>query len=116
MEQPFDFGWIRLGILPTNALAREITSEIVQVQRDGQPLLTRHSPVMFDLTIQGDCRGHDMLTVRKAFLVIRPSACVPPTPRIRRAAREDTLPKLPSSVILSLWEFKYIGRLSAPRQ
>jgi len=49
MEQSLDFVGIGFRMLVANSLACDFARHLVQIKRDGQPLLSRHAPIALDL-------------------------------------------------------------------
>jgi hypothetical protein len=50
-EQSFDFGVVGFGMLAANSFTGDFTGYFVQVKCKGQPLLSRHPPIVFDLFV-----------------------------------------------------------------
>lgn len=49
MQQEFDFSSVGFRMLSANAFTRDFARQLVQLQRDGQALLSSHCAVALDL-------------------------------------------------------------------
>ena len=59
VKQPLNFFHVSLGMLVSNPFPRDLTSQLVELQGHGQPLLPRHLAIPFDLFFQGLGRIHE---------------------------------------------------------
>jgi hypothetical protein len=57
-EQAFDFSRVGFGMLSADPFAGNVARQLVQTQRDGQPLFARHQTVAFNLFVQRGGRSH----------------------------------------------------------
>lgn len=63
------FSVISFGMLRADALARDLARQLVQIQRQAQPLFTAHFAVMLNLKIQCRLRAHESNLTRLGDIV-----------------------------------------------